>query len=252
MNSENKSIHEGHRKRVREQFIKTGNLNNLPDHKILEIILFYSTPRADTNELAHNLIKQFGSLNGVFEAPYESLLEIKGIGEHSAVLLKLFPETVRRYLINKSAETKYIESTKDSVDYLRPFFETLKKEVLIAVCLNNAGKILKTVVISEGTSDYTKVDTRKLIQEVLFCNASQVILAHNHPGGLNTPSRADIDVTTNISYLLRSIHSRLSNHIIICDNDFFSFAAHDKFAPLFISEEIDNESKNTVAEGDWF
>ena len=252
MHSENKNIHEGHRKRVREQFIKTGNLNNLPDHKILELILFYSTPRADTNELAHRLIKQFGSLNAVFDAPYESLLEVKGIGEHSAVLLKLFPETIKRYLINKSAETKHIESIKDSVEYLRPYFETMKKEVLVAVCLNNAGKILKTVIISEGTSDFAKVDTKKLMQEVLFSNASQVILAHNHPGGLNTPSRADVEVTTNLSYLLRSIHSRLANHIIICDNDFFSFASHDKFAPLFVSEELDDEEKNTVAEGDWF
>ena len=114
MNSENKNIHEGHRKRVREQFIKAGNLNNLPDHKILELLLFYSTPRSDTNELAHNLINQFGSLNGVFDAPYESLLEVKGIGEHSAVLLKLVPEAVKRYLINKSAETKYIHSVDDS------------------------------------------------------------------------------------------------------------------------------------------
>lgn len=252
MNSESKNIHEGHRKRVREQFIKAGNLNNLPDHKILELILFYSTPRADTNELSHNLINRFGSLNGVFDAPIESLMETKGIGEHSAVLLKLFPEAVKRYLINKSAETKYIESVNDSVEYLRPYFETLKKEALVAVCLNNTGKILKTVTIGEGTSDYTQVDTRKLIHEVLLCNATQVIIAHNHPGGLNTPSRADVDVTTNISYLLRSIHARLSNHIIICDNNYFSFASHDKFAPLFLSEDLNSTENFTVAEGDWF
>ena len=174
MNSENKNIHEGHRKRVREQFIKAGNLNNLPDHKILELLLFYSTPRSDTNELAHNLINQFGSLNGVFDAPYESLLDVKGIGEHSAVLLKLVPEAVKRYLINKSAETKYIHSVDDSVEYLRPYFETIKKEVLVAICMNNAGKILKTVVISEGTTDFTKVDTRKLLQEIVFSNASRL------------------------------------------------------------------------------
>ena len=55
------SIHDGHRKRVREAFLKR-DLDSMPEHEILELLLFYSQPRGDTNKLAHELINTFGSL----------------------------------------------------------------------------------------------------------------------------------------------------------------------------------------------
>ena len=246
-----KNIHEGHRKRIKEQFIKDEKLDTFPDHNILELLLFYSTPRADTNVMAHELINRFGSLNGVFDAPYGALKEINGIGEHSAILLKLIPETVKRYMKNKNAEKKHILSEDEAVEYLRPFFDTLKKESLVAVCLNNAGKILKTVIISEGATDFTQVDTRKLIEETLFCNATQVILAHKHPGGISVPSQADIMVTNRIALVLQAIHARLANHIIICENDHFSFAKNPKFASLFLAEDAWEVKNLAVSEGDF-
>lgn len=252
MEDKKKNPHEGHRKRVREQFMKEGKLDSFAEHNILELLLFYSSPRADTNELAHTLINRFGSLNGVFNAPYEALLEVKGVGEQTAVLLKLILELVKIYLKNKSSEIKYISHLEDSVKFIRPYFETINKEALIMVCLNNAGKILKTVVISEGASDFTQVDTRKLVQEVIFCNATQVILAHNHPGGVCAPSKADVDVTNRISFLLRSIRSRLANHIILTENDYFSFASNEKYAPLFVAQDTEEADSFNVAEGGSF
>ncbi len=248
MASKEKNPHEGHRKRVREQFLKEGKFDSFPEHNILEMILFYSTPRQDTNELAHRLIDRFGSFNAVLDAPYEALIKTKGVGENTAVLLKMLPQIVNIYLKNKTSETEYIENLEDCIAYLKPYFTTRKNEALIMICLNNAGKILRTVTISEGATDFTQVDTRKIIQEAIFCNATQVILAHNHPGGVCAPSRADIEVTSKIAYLLRSIHARLANHIIIGDNDCFSFASHEKFSSLFVAEDTYNEEYSKVAE----
>lgn len=78
MAEKSKNPHERHRERIRETFRKTG-IENMPEHSVLELLLFYSVPRKDTNELAHRLIDTFGSLSRVLDAPYERLMEVDGI-----------------------------------------------------------------------------------------------------------------------------------------------------------------------------
>ncbi|MBR3868106.1 MAG: RadC family protein [Clostridia bacterium] len=238
MSEKTKNPHDGHRQRMREQFLKANGLDSFPDHNVLEMLLFYSISRADTNELAHRLIDTFGSLNGVFDAPYSALKDVKGVGEQTAVLIKLIPSLVKKYLEGSVSDKNHIQTTEDAVEYLRPKFATLKNEELIMVCMNNAGKILNSTVISKGGSDFAEVDTRKIVQEVISSNATQVIIAHNHPGGICAPSSADVKITNNISALLHSINARLANHIIITDTDYFSFAATPKYASLFIAEPL--------------
>ena len=84
-------MHENHRKRMKERFLREG-LTHFEPHNVLELLLFYSIPQKDTNELAHTLIDRFGSLTGVFEAAYTDLIEIDGVKEHTATLIKLIPE----------------------------------------------------------------------------------------------------------------------------------------------------------------
>ena len=96
---EKKNVHEGHRDRLRQRFLQEG-LENFQDHNVLELLLFYSIPRKDTNEEAHNLINRFGSLSGVFDASFEELCEVKGIGENSAALIKIMPELFKKYEVD--------------------------------------------------------------------------------------------------------------------------------------------------------
>ena len=95
MAEKSKNPHERHRERIRETFRKTG-IENMPEHSVLELLLFYSVPRKDTNELAHRLIDTFGSLSRVLDAPYERLMEVDGIGDSSALLLSSIPALCRR------------------------------------------------------------------------------------------------------------------------------------------------------------
>ena len=69
-------IHDGHRERVKQRFLKEG-LDHFEPHQIMEMLLFYGIPRRDTNELAHQLISTFGSLARVLDAPYEELIKLK-------------------------------------------------------------------------------------------------------------------------------------------------------------------------------
>ena len=94
--AEEKGLHDGHRKRVKERFISEG-LDKFQDHQILELLLFYAVPRKDTNELAHTLLNKFRSLSGVMDAPIEVLQE-NGLSENAAVLIKLIPSVCSAYL----------------------------------------------------------------------------------------------------------------------------------------------------------
>ena len=89
-------VHDGHRKRLIRRSLEQG-LDGFEPHQVLELLLFYAIPRQDTNVLAHRLTEVFGSLKGVFDAPYEQLLEVSGVGENTAALLKLIPQLTRLY-----------------------------------------------------------------------------------------------------------------------------------------------------------
>ena len=75
-------VHDGHRKRRREQFVRHG-LDAFADHEVLELLLFYAIGRRDTNPIAHALLDHFGSLPAVFAAPLEELEQVEGMGPHA-------------------------------------------------------------------------------------------------------------------------------------------------------------------------
>jgi DNA repair protein RadC len=90
-------LHHGHRKRKKEQFLKSG-IEHLPEHEALEFLLYYVIPRGDTNSTAHKLIKRFGSLVGVLNARYDDLLTVEGIGENSAGFIRFVQMFSKLYL----------------------------------------------------------------------------------------------------------------------------------------------------------
>ena len=78
-------IHDGHRAKMRQRFLK-GGLENFADHEALELLLYYAIPRRDTNPIAHALMERYGSLSAVLAAPVDDLKKVEGVGESAAVL----------------------------------------------------------------------------------------------------------------------------------------------------------------------
>lgn len=239
------NLHKGHRERMKSQFIAKNAVNPMPPHNILEILLFYSIPRSDTNEQAHRLIDRFGSLRGVFDAPFDSLLEVEGIGERTAALIKLVAESSKVYFGECESDIEQIDSTVDAVNYLRAQFMSPLNETLYIFCLNNAGKILKFAAVNEGKIDSAKLDMRKIMSLILDTGATAVVIANSRPGGMCAPSQADSDAAYCLARLIKTIHTRLLDYIIISDDSYFSFADTPKFCdcitapPLFESYASD-------------
>ncbi len=229
-----KNVHQGHRERLRQRFLQEG-LDNFQDHNVLELLLFYSVPMKDTNEEAHNLINVFGSLSNVFDARFEDLCEVKGIGERTATLIKLMPELFKKYETDKLNNDNVMLNTGELVaKYVSKYFKGVTTEKMYLLCLDSVCRMISFDLISEGSVKTTALNIRKIMEIALKNNASSLILIHNHPSGVAAPSRSDIDATMEIIDLMKKVGLSLSDHIIIGHGDnFFSFRKSEKWKCLF-------------------
>jgi len=226
-------MHENHRERLRERLRQEG-LDNFEEHVVLELLLFYSIPRADTNGIAHTLIKTFGSLEAVFEAPYDELLKVKGIGESSAALLTFIPQVTRRYVSAKAKTGVRLDRPEKLREYALAKYVGEKQELVYMLCLDGRGRLNNCCGLAEGSLTSASIDARHLLETALRNTASHIILMHNHPGGIAAPSSNDVEATKRVAALMASVDIRLVDHLIVAGQEVFSMAAARKFAGLFI------------------
>ena len=224
------SIHRDHRQRVKNRFIKEG-LENFDDLHVLEMMLFYCVPRRDTNILAHNLLDRFGSLPDVMDATPDQLKKVDGIGENVAVFIRFLRELDRVCQIRRNRDVRIINSFSDIEKILRGKFEGQRVEVVYIICLDAKRKILCIEKIGEGTVNSAGVPVRKIVEMALGCNASSIVLAHNHPGGLALPSYEDYDVTRYVANAMKMVEIQLADHVIFSDGDFVSMVQTGAFNP---------------------
>jgi len=216
-------IHDGHRDRLKKRFAGHG-LDSFDDHTVLELLLFYVLPRIDTNELAHRLIARFGGLDAVFEASIEELQKVDGIGENTAVFLRLIPQVSRRYHISKAARQAVLNSTELAGEYLIPRYLYERDEVLYVVCLDAKLSVLCCREMSRGAATSVDINIRKIVELALSQNASGVILSHNHTSGIALPSKEDRAATDEVQKALRLVDIKLIDHIIVAGDDFVSMS----------------------------
>ncbi len=216
-------VHDGHRERMRRRFLNN-ELSGFADHEALELLLHYAIPQGDVNPLAHALMDRFGSLNGVLSAPVELLTQVKGVGERTAVLLRLVPQVAQRARLAE-IERETALSTRERVEaYLLELFSRERNEAVYQICLDGKGKLLACRRLGEGSASAVNLDVRKMVENAILYAASSVILAHNHPSGVALPSLEEQAATSRARTALEAIDVRLEDHIIVADGDFISFS----------------------------
>lgn len=226
-------VHGGHRKRMKDRF-KSHGLDNFDDHNVLELLLFYAMPRRDVNPLSHILLDHFGSLSAVFDASYDELMKIDGIGDNAASLIKLIPAISRRYMVSKTSIENVLVTTKDIGKYLVPRFVGLCEEVVYLTCLDAKNKVISCSLVSKGSVNAAHISTRSILENALRHNASSIILAHNHTSGIAIPSTEDKVTTKKLSEVLRAAGIYFRDHIIVGGEDFVSLRDSDITHQMFI------------------
>lgn len=218
-----KPDHLGHRRRLREKFLRAG-AGALHDHELAELLLAFAIPRRDVKPAAKALLKRFGGLPGLLDADPAEVSRVQGVGRASAVLVKLVKELHCRSLARGMKDSDALSSPKAVLDFARAALAGHGSECFLAVFLNAKNRVLDHRIIHEGTIDHAIVYPRRIIEQALAARAAGLILVHNHPSGDPAPSDEDRRLTRSIQDAARPLDIRVLDHIIVGREGYCSFA----------------------------
>ncbi len=213
----------GHRKRLREKFIKSG-LNGFADYEIVELLLTLGSPRRDCKQQAKEATRRFKTLRGVLEASPDELNQIPGIGPHNAFGIKLVQAVARKSLKEAIIDRPVYKSAQEIFDYLYHSMRGLKKEVFKVLYLNSQNQIIEATDLFIGTVDGSAISPRVVMESAIRHSATGLIFVHNHPSGNPTPSQNDKQVTRDLVYAAAIMQIKVLDHVIIGDKKYFSLA----------------------------
>ena len=224
------SIHDGHRERLKERYRQEG-LDNFDEVNALELLLFYCVPRQDTNPIAHRLLDHFGSFTRVLEAPREELEKVPGVGKNVATYLKFTMDMMRYYMTKNQNEVEILNDMNEVGNYLLPRFLGRDKETVFLLCLDGKCKVLCCKEVGEGSVNSAAISVRKIVEVAMGCNATSVVLAHNHPSGFAVPSDEDKQTTHRLACALQAVDIILADHIVVADGNFVSMRQSREYSP---------------------
>ncbi len=210
-------MHDNHRQRMIERCQRTG-FDSFADHEILEMLLYFSKPRCDTNETAHLLLERFGRIDNVFEATPEELMQIDGIGQRSAVLMHLIRESARRYTKAVMQNRKRFSHIREVAEYAHACFVGATTEQLYLFLFNNGMEMIDSILLTTGAINSAEIPSRMMIEKAILKKAACAVLAHNHPHGMAVPSESDIQLTYHAAEVLGLINIPLLEHLVFAEN----------------------------------
>lgn len=212
----------GHRERLRQRFTASG-FDGFHDYEVLELLLTYAIPRADVKPVAKRLLRVFGTLAGVFDAPMAELMQVEGVGEKAAVFLTLVRNVEMRYLASDLPGKSVFDRPDKVKAHLRLLVQGRGMECFGAIFTDQQHRHVATQIMFEGTVDRTAVYPRNLIKRALELDAKGLILFHNHPGGTPRPSREDQQLTRLIEQSGQPLEIRVLDHFLIAGKQVLSF-----------------------------
>ncbi len=209
--------------RPRERLLRRGP-QSLTDAELFAILLRVGVKGTNAVELARQILKKFGSLRAVAEAPLSALQEIKGLKGAKAAQLAAAMEIARRILLPDIRVRVSLKNIHAAADYLQSRLRGLSEEHFRALFLNRRGALLEDALLAVGSVNQARPEIRSIVARALQANSSMVIVAHNHPSGAAELSESDRLFTADLYAALKPIGLKLLDHIVIGEDSVFSFA----------------------------
>lgn len=219
--SQDKPHHHGHRSRLRDRLLRDST--SLADYEILELVLGLAQTRRDTKPLAKELLRVFGNLRGVMSARPEELLHVTGFSSGTLALWNLLRELMARHAESPVREREVIRHPRQIENMARLRLAGCSHEEIWAALLDRGNHFLAWLRLSEGTVNASSLHIRNLLEQVLAHKATGIILVHNHPGGSNKPSPADVSVTRSVHLAAQIMSVTLLDHLVLGETECYSF-----------------------------
>lgn len=226
MKTKENNVHSGHRERMRERVQKLG-LENLPDHEILEFLLYPFIPMKDTNAIAHELIEiAGGSLDKVFDSSAATLMSVKNMTQNAALFLTSMPQVAKIYQLKKLGDKPMLDTIAHAVEYFTVLLGDLPQEKMYLAIVNSKGRLTDKCEVGVSSSQECTLNVKSFINRTTNAGADNIFIAHNHPSGDPSPSMADYDFTRWLVSLCEIMGLKLIDHIIIAADGYYSFNEH--------------------------
>lgn len=211
--------------RPREKLLQKGAAT-LSDAELLAIFLRTGLPGKTAVDLARELLASFGSLRALLQADVRQFCQHKGLGPAKYAGLQAVLEMARRHLREELSRGNVLDSPELTRDFLVAQLRGYHHEVFACLFLDNRHRVLRFEELFRGTLDGASIYPREVVKHALAVNAAAVILAHNHPSGINEPSEADRQLTRRLQRALTLVDIRVLDHFVVGDGVAYSFAEH--------------------------
>jgi len=204
----------GHRARLRQRLFE-GGPEALLDHELVEYLLALALPRRDTKPLAKQLLKEFGGYGGLLSADAATIARVGGLSEGAVAALKIAQASALRLLQSEVKARPVLGSWQALLDYLHADMAHLAIERVRVLFLNSRNMLIRDEAMWEGSVDESAVHVREIMRRALDCQATALIIVHNHPSGDPSPSQQDIRLTKELVEAGRHMRISVHDHVIV-------------------------------------
>jgi len=209
--------------RPRERLVREGAAA-LSSPELLALLLRVGVRGKSAVQLGHDILQHFGSLHGLFGATLHDFSAVHGLGMAKYAQLQAVMELARRAIGEQLQSGASLASPALVKHYLQCKLSGQRHESFVVLYIDIKNRLIADRELFRGTVGKTSVYPREVVKTALACNASSVILAHNHPSGVAEPSDADRLLTRQLVQALALVEIRVLDHLVVAGPLVHSFA----------------------------
>lgn len=182
-------------------------------HRLLSTLL--APLHSDPEELAHRMLRRFGSIAEIGNASPD---ELRGCSLDGETWSESFIAV--RDLLSEGHREAFTRVPLDSADaalhrYLRASIGSSKHEIMVAIFADEAGYVISEEIVGEGDQGSLQLSLRRIFGKALKVEARRILLAHNHPSGNSEPSQADVEQTKALIDQSHRLGINFEDHLIV-------------------------------------
>ena len=215
-----KEVHNNHRERMRKRFNYEG-VDNFQPHEVLELLLYYSISRRNTNPLGHQLLNCLGSFADVMDADIEELANVPEIGNHSARLIKVVGKVATYYAMQKQKGENRLSSIEEIAEYCIAQYRNINKQSYAILLFNNSMKLLGGEILPVSPFSCEE-KSYEVVGECIFrYNANNFVIVCNRDNANKPPDLAEINMVLALEQFFQPFSRYMLEYIIISETHYF-------------------------------
>lgn len=207
----------------RERLIRLG-AQNLSNEELLAILLRTGTKNISVKSLALQLLSKVESITELKDLSFQNISSIKGMGIAKSTNILAALELGRRvYEERIPVKAMPIKNSLEAYRHFGKEIENSTQENFLVIYMDNQHRYISSKIIFKGTINQSIVHPREVFKEALRENSNSIIVMHNHPSGVLTPSKADDKVTMQLVEAGNMIGVQLIDHLIVGRGNYYSY-----------------------------